>query len=343
MKLKSYIGTAMALLILCTAVHAYAATAPVVISEPDETLKNALFSAQYEGYLPSQWFKTAKLNANLTREDAAYLFINTLAKASGNAPESMTYKTNLTDTDDVMLSRAIDMGLMSVGQDLKFNPKSVVTQQEMAVITTKMLIQLNAYQKPTKALTFKDNAKIAPWAKESVQYLAEKQWLLWVKGQNFEPKKAVTLAQTIAVSDQLLSAFKVYPSVVKANAAEKKFDVKGFKVPLPTSSELEVSVNAEASLRIFFSGNLKNRAQNSHKIVTHQLVELLDSNAKVSYDATSNLLDNLSKGWDKTLQRYNFDKDLYIRLDNGQTSLTKPNGSSLMLQKGAVLSLEVIQ
>jgi hypothetical protein len=343
MKLKSYIGTAMALIILCTAAHAYAATAPATISEPDEILKTALFSAQYEDYLPSEWFKTAKLNANLTRGDAAYLFINTLARASGNAPTSLQYKTNLKDSKDPMFSRAVDLGLMSVEQDLKFNPTKVVTRQEMAVMTTKLIIKLKAYQKPTKVLTFKDGSKIAPWAKESVQYLAQKQWLLWVKGDNFEPKKTVTLAQTIAISDQILSTFKVYPSAIKPVGTEKKFEVKGFKVPLPTSSELEISVNANEALHIVFSGNLKNRTQNTHKWVNQQLIELLDSNKSVSFDARSSLLDSLSKNWDKNLQNYHFENDLYIRLDNGQLSPTKPNVANIMIQKGNVLSLEIVQ
>lgn len=339
MKWKSYIGMTVVAAILCTAIGAYAVTTPV---EPEETLKTALFSAEYEGYLPSDWFKTAKLNSVLTRTDAAYLAVNMLAKASGTSVEWMGYKTELKDTQDKTLSRAVDLGLLSVGRDLKFNGKNPVTQQEMAVVMTKVLIKLKAYQKPTKALTFKDQSKIAPWAKESVQYLAEKQWLVWVKDGKFEPTKPMTVGRAVALSDSLLTSFKVYEKPKAVNPAERTFDINGFKVPLPTASELEISVNADKQLVIFFSGNIKNRSQNTYKSVTKQLIELLNS-GKVSYDARSQLIQALTKNWDATTQAYAFGEDQYISLDKGILTNTKPSGSCLFLEKGTVLRLVIIQ
>lgn len=346
MKLKSYIGAALILSLLLTATLAYGATSSGP-AEPEEALKVNLYSAQYEGYLPNDWFATAKLNSGLTRTQAAYLGIYTLSKATGNDVSWLAYKTDLKDTDDPMLSRAVDQGLMSVGTDLKFNGSKLVSQQEMAVMTTKLLVKLGAYQKPTKAMTFKDKAKIAPWASESVQYLAEKKWLNWASSGNFEPTKTITLGRAIALSDQLLSTFKVYPAgkadtTGTSGAKTVLFDVLGFKVPLPTESELDISVSADNRLQIQFDGILKNRSANTYKSVTQQLITILDSKSQVGYDARSALLAALGKSWDKGTQTYDFKSDLYIQLDSGKTSTAKPGAAAILLRQGNQISLEII-
>lgn len=366
MKIKSYLGVFMAVVIGMTgigvanvvsggAISSAAATAKINIvaktpTEPEEALKTALFSAEYEGYLPENWFTAAKLTGSLTRKDAAYLAVYTLAKAAGKSVEAIDYKTNLSDTKDPMLRRAVDLGLISVGADLKFNGSKTVTQQEMAVIVTKILVKTGQYTKPNKALTFSDKGKIADWAKESVQYLNQHGWLIWQSGKNFEPAKTVTMGRAISLMDQMLAEKAVYEKVMGTNfKTAKRYEVKGFKMPLPvpTDTELAYKVNDSEYLQITFTGNLKDRTRYTNKRVISQLNEILDSHSKVTYDARAALVNAIRGGFDPNTQTYDFKQDLYIPVDSAKVFTTKPSASELKkgclhLAAGQQVNLEII-
>lgn len=346
MKIKSIVGAAMTLAIVISAAFAFKVYAATVANEPEEALKPSLFSAQYEDYLPEGWFTHTKLNASLTRSDAAYLALYTLSKASGTSVDWMDYKTDLADTEDPMLSRAVDMGLMSVGTDLKFNGSKTITQQEFAVVVTKLINKLGAYQKPTKALTYKDSTAIATWAKESVQYLQQKAWPMWITNNTFEPTKVITYGRAIALSNELLADNNVYPALkISAIASDKQYSIDGYKVPKPTLglTELDITANASNHLQMTFNGIIKNRAQNTYKSIQYQIISILDSNAEVSYNARSALLTTLKEHWDLTTQSFSFDKKLYIRLDNGQISTVAPSADALTIDAGSILSIELIK
>lgn len=343
MKMRSLVGLALTTLTLLSAVFVYKAYAGT-LSEPEEALKTTLFSAQYESYLPEGWFNTSKLSSNLTRTDAAYLALYTLSKGSGVSIDWMEYKTKLSDTKDTTLSKAVDAGLMSVGTDLKFNGSKTISQQEFAVIMTKVASKLKVYQKPTKALSFKDSKTIASWAKESVQYLQQNNWTIWVKNNTFEPEKAITYGRAIALSDQFLATNKAYAQIA---VAEKKsgqtYDLEGYKVPNPVLglSEWDINLSGSGQLKMSFNGLIKNRTANTHKTIIYQLIDILDSNSEVSYNARSTLLTTLKEHWDATEQSYNFDKTLYIRLDNGQIASVKPKEKAIEIAAGNMISIEI--
>ncbi len=366
MKIKSYLGLGMAIVIAVTsvgildvfsggAISSAAETAKITIvaktpTEPEMAVKTAVFSAQYENYLPNDWFTTAKLTSKLTRKDAAYLGVYTIAKATGKSVEFIDYKTELSDTKDPVLRRAVDLGLISVGADMKFNPTKTVTQQEMAVITTKILFKTGTYEKPTKAMTFTDKGKIAEWAKESVQYLNQHGWLVWQSGKNFEPTKVMTLGRAISIMDKMMTEKAVYE---KASATDltkaKRYDVKGFKMPLPvaTATELAYSVNANKNLEIIFTGNIKDRTKNTTKTVLNQITEILDSNEKITYDARSALLKTIRGSWDSGTQNYQFSQDYYILIGTGKITTAKPSDEDLKkgclhLVSGDKIQLEII-
>lgn len=365
MKIKSYLGAFMAVIIGITGIGVVnvvsggaissAATAKISIvaktpTEPEEVLKTALFSAEYEKYLPDNWFTASKLTSGLTRKDAAYLAVYTLAKATGKSVEVIDYKTSLSDTKDPMLRRAVDLGLMSVGSDLKFNGSKTVTQQELAVIVTKILVKTGQYDKPSKALTFNDKNKIADWAKESVQYLNQHGWLLWQSGKNFEPTKVATLGRAVSLMDQMLAEKAVYEKTVGTNfKTAKRYEVKGFKMPLPvpTDTELAYSVNGSEHLQIVFTGNLKDRTRFTNKRVISQLVEILDSHAKMTYDARAALIKSIKGAFDPNTQTYNFQQDTYIAVASGKVLTVAPDASELKkgylrLIKGSQVNLEII-
>ena len=365
MKIKSFLGIGVAGVIALTsvgildvlsggAISSAAETATIKIvaktpTEPEEALKTAIFSAQYENFLPKDWFTATKLTSKLTRKDAAYLGVYAIAKATGTSVEFIDYKTELSDTKDPILRSAVDLGLISVGKDLKFNPTQTVTQEELAVVATKILFKTGAYEKPTKAMTFADKGKIKDEAKESVQYLSQHGWLVWQTGKNFEPQKVMTLGRAISVIDKMLSEKKVYESLVMSKAKAKRYDLKGFQMPLPvpTETELAYQLNQNKNLEILFTGNIKDRSKNTYKSVLGQLNEILDSNPQVTYDARSALLKTIRGEWDSSQQTYQFKSPYYIEMATGKITTEAPNPSELKkgylhLSPGKQLTLEII-
>lgn len=346
MKIKSILGAALTIAIVISAAFAIKVYAATALAEPEEALKPSLFSAQYEDYLPEGWFTHTKLSANLTRSDAAYLALYTLSKASGTSVEWMDYKTDLTDSDDPILSRAVDMGLMSVGTDLKFEPNKTITNQEFAVIITKLVAKLGAYEKPSKALSYKDSTSIATWAKESVQYLQEKNWTMWITNNTFEPTKVMTYGRAIALSNELLADNNVYPAVkIVTIPSDKQYTIDGYKVPKPTLglTEWDITANASNQLEMTFNGIIKNRGLNSYKSIQYQLISILDSNSEVSYDARSALQTTLKEHWDITTQSFSFDKKLFIRMENGQISTVAPNANAISIEAGNIIRIRLIK
>lgn len=342
MNLKRTIGVVALVCVAASAVFTYKTNFAAVAAKPETSLKPDLFSAQYEKLAPDNWFTAAKLNGALTRKDAAYLAVYALSEASGTAPEWLNYSTTLSDSKDPMLSRAVDFGLMSVDQNLKFNGSKVMSQQEYAVVMTKLLRTLNLYQKPTKPLTYKDSTKVASWAKESVQYVAQNGYVTWISNNSFEPTKSITLGRAISMTNQMLVKQGVYPKGGLSVLTEsQQFIVNGYKMPKPIRSltEWEMSVNADNQLQLDYSGVIKDRAIFNNKTILQQLIQITDSKAAFSYAAQVSLTAVLRDAYDATTQNYIFAKDQYIRLDNGQLSVVKPSSAHVKITAGSGIHL----
>lgn len=345
MNLKRTLGVVALACVAATAVFTYKTNFAAVAAKPESSLKTDLFSAQYEKLVPDTWFTVSKLNAGLTRKDAAYIAVYALSEASGTSPDWLNYSTTLSDTTDPMLSRAVDYGLMSVDQNMKFNGTKLISQQEYAVIMTKVLRGLNLYQKPTKPLTYKDSTKVASWAKESVQYVAQNGYAIWTTGNQFEPEKTITLGRALSMTNQMLVKQGVYAKTGLSVLTEsQQFAINGYKVPKPIRSltEWEMAVDSEGQLQLDFSGVFKDRAVFTNKTVLQQLLQIADSKAAFSYSAQVNLTAVLRDAYDETTQNYVFSKDQYIRLDNGQVTFVKPSSTHVKIKAGSGIHLLLI-
>lgn len=337
MKLKRTIGVVALVCVAATAVFTYKTNFAAVAAKPETVIKADLFSAQYEKLVPDTWFAVSKLNANLTRKDAAYIAVYALSEASGTSPDWLNYSTTLSDSTDPMLSKAVDFGLMSVDQNLKFNGSKTISQQEYAVIMTKVLRSLNLYQKPTKPLTYKDSSKVASFAKESVQYMAQNGYVTWVTNNQYEPEKAITLGRALSMTNQLLIKQGVYPKLGSSVLTDsQQFTVNGYKLPKPLRSltEWQMSVNDKGQLELIFTGVIKDRAVFNNKTVIQQLLQITDTKASFSYAAQSTLTALLRDAFDTTTQNFEFSKDQFIRLDNGQISAIEPNTAFIKVTSG---------
>lgn len=342
MNLKRTLGVVALVCVTATAVFTYKTNFAAVAAKPEAALKADLFSAQYEKLAPDSWFTVSKLNDGLTRKDAAYLAVYALSEASGTSPDWLNYSTVLSDVKDPMLSRAVDYGLMSVDQNFKFNSTKLMSQQEYAVVMTKVLRGLNLYQKPTKPLTYKDSTKVASWAKESVQYVTQNGYLPWISNNQFEPAKTITLGRAIAMTNQMLVKQGVYPKGGLSVLTEsQQFTVNGYKMPKPIRSltEWEMSVNAEDQLQLDYSGVIKDRGVFSNKTIVQQLMVIAASKEAFSYAAQASLTAVLRDAYDPTTQNYVFEKDQYIRLDNGQLTAVKPASAHVKVSSGSGIHL----
>lgn len=340
MSMKRIIGAAMTTCFILAAIFTYK-TNYAAVSEPEAAIKSDIFSAQYEALVPSTWLTASKLNSPLTRKDAGYLAVYALSKASGKAIDWMDYSTSLADTTDPMLSRAVDNGLMSADENQNYNPQKTVTQEGYAVVMTKLLYALDSYEKPTKALAYKDKAKISSWAKESVQYVSEKGLVKWPTTNGFEPQKPMTLGRAISLTNQLLIKQGVYNASKPILLTKtQQYQVSGYTLPMPLKglSEWQIAVT-NGELNLYFTGVIIEKGIFSHKSVMEQLNTILDSKSNLSTATQVAVLSTIMAHFDLGTQQYAFPKTVYVRLDSGATSETKPSGESIKISAGSGVTL----
>jgi len=125
-----------------------------------------------------------------------------------NRSFGFTNKTSITFTDvkekawyysDIQL--AVEAGYITGYQNNTFHPNDEITRVEMAAIIAKLLDLNPAID---SAITFRDEASIAAWAKGAVIAVADKEIMSGDTKQNFMPTKVTTRAEAVVALDKAL-------------------------------------------------------------------------------------------------------------------------------------------
>lgn len=144
--------------------------------------------SQSNGNIPSDWAKAkideaiaanllpeklqGEYRRNITREEFSEVAVNLYESLSGQ--EGIVHGENpFTDTQNIKVRIANDLGVVKGVGDDKFAPDNAITHQEISV----MLYRTLQAAKPKYDYSgsynhvFADNAMISEWAREAVRYL----------------------------------------------------------------------------------------------------------------------------------------------------------------------------
>lgn len=324
-------------LIVSAAASGFSAAASV---EPEESVKKSIYALSYDQFMTSDWYKIESLTSALTRKDAAYLLVQTYASMTGSAIETIDYATKITDSSDVMMRRAYDMGLMSLDGNKKINPTGVVSQEEFSVLLVKLAQKLKVYKASKTVLAYTDNGKIATWAKPSVQYLTDKKVYRFIANKTLEPKKIITKQRALSMIERFMVSTG-YASEIKTEVYSRK--VGGFKVPAVEKAVMDFYVNKQGRFTIFFTGIMPFSSNMDYKSAMCQVAEVLDSNAEVTTNAVHSALEQMSKHFNPDNRSFKFDEALYIDAKTGAVASEQPSGAHLKFYADNILNIEFVK
>lgn len=126
----------------------------------EETIKKAIDAEIVPQNLRS------KYQMKITRQEFCELAIETYIKKTGNTIDE-NIESVFTDTDNVYVANAFNLGIVSGVGDNRFAPENYITRQEAAVMLNNManVIELN---KNSDVEKFIDESYFAQWAKDSI-------------------------------------------------------------------------------------------------------------------------------------------------------------------------------
>ncbi len=145
----------------------------------------------------------AKANKTATRAELARLVVDFYAGQLGGQYTASNQKP-FTDTEDLSVAVAYELGLMSGVSATQFDPNGTVSREQMASVVMRLMkklgIQLAAPSSATKA--FGDESSISSWALYDVKTLKQNGLLSGDEAGLFHPKTSCTIEQVIVVMMQ---------------------------------------------------------------------------------------------------------------------------------------------
>ena len=141
--------------------------------------------------------------SNITRKEFCSLtieFIRQILYFAGEEPDDIlgleSGESPFTDVNDMAVTTAYHLGIVSgIGGGL-FNPYGEITRQEAAVMLTN-LAKAFLDDVSAKPSSFSDAGDIAGWAKASVDYVYERGIMSGTGNNKFSPKAQYTREQSI--------------------------------------------------------------------------------------------------------------------------------------------------
>lgn len=194
----------------------------------------------------------------ITREEFCELSMRVFSALRGEdatVPSGSPFK----DTNNPSVIKAYTLGIIKGLNNDLFAPNNHITREQIAVMLYRLIQVINpAIVEGNYLLSFKDEGKISPWAKEAIQCLAAKGIMRGVGQNTFMPNATVTWEQAVALAvrtyelmksfwpvEKLPSggyAFKVYKSSTRYCLPEDYLEMK------ITQSDKRVAVKGKTSL-----------------------------------------------------------------------------------------------
>lgn len=176
---------------------------------PDEWAKAETYKAVEAGIVPYTMCYDYK--SNITRKDFCNLIVRLVEKSSGKKSAEILKEKGIsqsvspfTDTADVSVKAAYDMGLVKGKGSGIFSPDGHITRQEAAIMLTNAAEFMSMDTEAQKS-TYSDKAAIADWAASQVDFVSSKG-IMNGSGGYFNPSGKYTRQQAYITVYRLLEA-----------------------------------------------------------------------------------------------------------------------------------------
>lgn len=284
----------------------------------------------------------------VTRAEFAELTVRLYAKAKGMAVTDIPEWNPFADTDNPMVARAYNIGIVSgTGLDDNnrrlFSPNKQVTRQEIAVMLVKELKLLGISTSPSYTTKFADDSAISSWAYDAVAFATETGIISGVGSNKVAPKANATREQAMTIVDKIALKYHYIDNSVMAshfnysNASRSD----GFWVPDPASTQLR-AVQTDTGIKYSIS-HLVDSYTIDIKGQQEDLINILLNSSKINYTTLMVLRSEILNSYDYITKKYNTKKTIYINMNTGSTSSSPIAKPYMTLTVDTEIRLEYIK
>ncbi len=173
-------------------------------SDASEWAKAELQKAEKLELIPDS-LKGQDLTKSITRAEFAAVSVKVYEALSG-VKAIPAINNPFTDTKDVEVLKAYNLGVTTGVSDTEFNPNALLNREQAATMLTRVFKRVSlagwAISKDnefplsyTKQATFADDSKISDWSKDSVYFMVSHKIIQGVGNNNFAPQNITSQEQ----------------------------------------------------------------------------------------------------------------------------------------------------
>ena len=318
-----------------------------VFATPSSWAESFVKAMLLEDLASEELLDSSKMQQAITREEFAELTVRLYAKSKGQTIQELTQWNPFADTDNVMVSKAYNIGIVSgTGTDSLdrklFSPNSLVTRQEIAVMLVKELKLLDVDTETNGELYYSDESAIASWAYDAVAFASSNDILSGVGDNKVAPTANATREQALVLIHKIASKYGWVDNkytLTRFNSTNS-VESKGFKIPNNDASELVVIVTSTGIK--YTVSNMVSGYLPDIKKQQEDMINIVYQSDRVTYDALVVLQQKINDSYDPISKKFFSSDSVYINLTTGQETTTKPSGSSIKYTVAGQITLEYI-
>ncbi len=291
-------------------------------ADPSTWAYDAAYWARTESAFPEDLLKATMNTDQLTREDLAEILVYAYAKATGVGVDALPTGEPYTDTDNVLVGKAYQAGLMMGKTDIQFAPDQVISRETLFLSVKGLLLKLGIV--PTSSLTapYSDYSSIPSSIRPTVNYLYSLGVLSGLADGALNVKSPATTEDGLTVLLRVLKTHNWIKGPVLEGDKERK-TLETFIVPVRTATNLTIySPSTVNGIRVYYTGLSATGSQDEVKRAHRQIVAISERYTGHSYETVATLTESLDDAWDGVKKEYRLESDVYISGASGAKSST---------------------
>jgi hypothetical protein len=239
----------------------------------------------------------SKVGVYVTREEFTRMILEFYCAYSGTAMEDISIVSEFTDTNNVYIAKAKNVGIISGYTSTTFKPTQTITREQMAVIIYRMFSKIG--MNPLKGLSssYSDFSIVYSDFKDAVAYM-QKEGIITGNNGKFMPKDNATIEQALVIIDRMSIKYGQYSQVPQYENVNL---LNGFSIST-NYSVLAYEVKAESILLKIISNPVTNGFK--YEIQRYEIFNSLISSSKFKLEEVVKILDFIHNNYDATNKSY---------------------------------------
>lgn len=305
-------------------------------AEPSQWAEKAVLWLQYDQIVGTALFQDGTEQREITREQFCELAVRLYAKSKNIPVDQIGYVTPFTDTQNPMVGRAYNLGIVKGLTATTFGPAQRITREQLATMLYREIQLLGLSVAYTKGANFADHQSLSAYASDAVYFCRAYGFVNGVGQNRFAPKNNTTIEQAQLIVYNILKHYQWTAPI----AYEVNRSYGAFKIPEETAISISSDKARGLILRLVLPVKGEDqtwRAEKNH----WESYGILRSHKDVTYSMAKTLLMTLPELWDSTLQQYVTQPPFYIdRI--GKVVVEKPQtGLYLKIESSGTLLIDV--